>query len=74
MPFETGGAQLIALILIMAVYALPIYAVLWIVRSLRAARRPDPAAILATRLSRGEITREEFDTAMRALGLGDAGR
>jgi uncharacterized membrane protein len=29
---------------------------------------PDPRALLADRLARGEITRDEFDTAMRALG------
>ena len=31
---------------------------------------PDPRAILAERLARGEITPGEFDTAMRALGYG----
>jgi hypothetical protein len=30
----------------------------------------DPRAVLATRLTQGEISREEFDTAMRALGFG----
>jgi uncharacterized membrane protein len=30
---------------------------------------PDPRAVLADRLARGEITRDEFDTAMRALGI-----
>ncbi len=34
---------------------------------------PDPRSVLADRLARGEITREEFDTAMRALGYPASG-
>ena len=30
----------------------------------------DPRAILAERLAKGEISQDEFDTAMRALGYG----
>ena len=33
-----------------------------------ATRPPDPRSVLADRLARGEITKDEFDTAMRALG------
>lgn len=42
-----------------------------IVRLFTGASSPDPRAILAERLARGEITPEAFDTAMRALGYGD---
>jgi uncharacterized membrane protein len=65
-PFD-----LLFTILIVAVYAVPVLIVLLLVRVLRAARRPDPRAVLAERLARHEITQQEFDTAMRALGLPD---
>ena len=42
-----------------------------VVRLFAGSSSPNPRAILADRLARGEITREEFDTAMRALGYGD---
>ncbi len=34
----------------------------------------DPRVTLADRLAKGEITREDFDTAMRALGFTEATR
>ena len=73
MPFSVGlGEQLMVLVVAVMTLALPIAIVVLLVR---VARRPapDPRAGLAERLTRGEITREEFDTAMRALGSsGDA--
>jgi hypothetical protein len=60
--------------LVVAVYALPVIVIVWVIQALRQARRPDPRAVLAHRLSRGEITPQEFDTAMRALGLADPRR
>jgi len=58
-------------ILVIAVveFGIPILLIVLIVRYLQGRNRPDPRAILADRLARGEITREQFDTAMQALGL-----
>jgi uncharacterized membrane protein len=71
MGLDSGIGSVVALLLVFAVYGLPFLAVVWVIRALRQARRPDPRAVLAERLARGEITRDEFDTAMRALGLPD---
>ena len=68
MPFSMGlGEQLVVLVVGVMTLALPIAIVVLLVR---VARRPapDPRALLAERLARGEITRDEFDAAMRALG------
>jgi uncharacterized membrane protein len=67
------GLSPIHFILILAVSALMLGPVVVLVLFLRAAqgpRRPDPRAVLADRLARGQITPDEFATAMRALGLG----
>jgi len=76
LPIGVGELVVVAVVAIMTV-ALPIAILVALVR---AARRPatdlrktpdegsDPRAALAMRLNRGEITREEFDVAMRGLG------
>ena len=72
MPFDIGPSAL-SIVLVA-------FAILWIAFRVNAAQkksRPaarDPRAVLAERLTRGEITRDEFDTAMRALGIGDSPR
>ena len=72
MPLDIGVGELlmVAVVGVMTV-ALPIAVIVLLVQ---AGRRPatDPRATLADRLAKGEISREEFDTAMRALGLSDA--
>jgi uncharacterized membrane protein len=70
MPFVSGigPGELIILFV-------PFVVLVVLVVALRAARgrdlpsMPDPRVVLAGRLARGEITRDEFDTAMRALGF-----
>ncbi|HEY6569825.1 MAG TPA: SHOCT domain-containing protein [Candidatus Limnocylindrales bacterium] len=70
MPFDIGPSAL-SIVLVA-------FAILWIAYRVSAAQkksRPtarDPRAVLEGRLARGEITRDEFDTAMRALGIGDS--
>ncbi len=74
MPFDVGvGEQIMVLVVAIMTVALPVAIILLVVQ---AARRPpaDPRAVLADRLARGEITRDEFDTATRALGDGEAPR
>ncbi len=72
MPFDIGPSA-ISIVLVA-------FAILWIAYRVSAAQkksRPpasDPRAVLAERLARGEITRDEFDTAMRALGIGNSPR
>jgi uncharacterized membrane protein len=67
MPFDIGPSA-ISIVLVA-------FAILWILYRLNGAqnkaRRPpsDPRAVLNARLARGEITRDEYDTAMRALGF-----
>lgn len=50
-----------------AVWFVPIVLIAQVVTRVRGAVQPDPQATLADRLHRGEITREQFDTAMAAL-------
>ena len=66
MPLE--GLSPVHLLLILVIIAIPVVVLVVLLRAATGARRPDPSAILAVRLARGEITREDFDTAMRALG------
>jgi uncharacterized membrane protein len=67
------GELLMVAVLAVTTVALPIAIVVLLVRAVRRPA-PDPRATLAERLASGEITREEFDTAMRALGSGEAPR
>jgi uncharacterized membrane protein len=60
-------AHLLLIFVIAAMWAIPIVAVVVILRSLRGRNRPDPRAILAERLARGEIKVDEFNAAMHAL-------
>ena len=70
MPFNVGPAELLMMLVVaFMTLALPIAVIVLLVGAGRRAA-PDPRAILADRLAKGEITREEFDVAMRALGLG----
>jgi hypothetical protein len=62
------GLSPLHLLVILAIYALPVAFVVLLVMAVRR-RPPDPRAVLAARLARGEITREQFDTAMVALGF-----
>jgi uncharacterized membrane protein len=70
MPFGMGPSAVSVLLVILAI--------LWILFRVytarnRQKRRPpsDPRAVLDARLARGEITRADYDTAMRALGMSD---
>jgi len=70
------GLSAIHLLFILAIAAvelgIPILALVLIIRYVQSRSRPDARAILAERLARGEITREQFGTAMHALGLSGA--
>jgi uncharacterized membrane protein len=78
MPFINGigPGEIIILFIIAAMIGVPILVLVLVVRGSRPVSpqagpswgTADPRAVLAERLARGEITREEFDTAMRALG------
>jgi uncharacterized membrane protein len=82
MPFNVGPGELIIMLIITAIVFVPIVALLLVLRADRStpvesvalaqdasrAASPDPRAVLADRLARGEISRDDFDTAMRALG------
>jgi uncharacterized membrane protein len=87
MPFSIGPGELMLLMIIFAMFCVPVLILVLVVRSMRgdppapvpwtaagAVPPPgsDPRALLAERLARGEITRDQFDTAMSALGLGDS--
>jgi uncharacterized membrane protein len=69
LPLGLSAAHLVLILVVVLITAIPVAVIVVLVRL--AARRvpPDPSAILARRLALGEITREDFDTAMRALGL-----
>jgi uncharacterized membrane protein len=71
MPFTIGPAELIVVLIVavlIAVPMLPVVVIAQAVASGSAARlAPEPRAVLAARLARGEISRAELDTAMRAL-------
>ena len=84
MPFNIGPGELLVVLIIALVFVLPVF-LLFRAGQLSAgtaaapttwgAPAEDPRATLADRLAKGEITREEFDTAMRALGYaGEAPR
>jgi uncharacterized membrane protein len=66
------GAGLIGLFLVVLVgFVLPILLVLLLIRWWTARGRggtQDPGALLRDRRARGEITQEEFDAGMAALG------
>jgi hypothetical protein len=53
---------------IAAMWLVPIALVVLFVMRARRPSQPDPRATRAERLHRGEITREQFDTSMQALG------
>lgn len=73
---------LITLIAAAATLAVPVGIVVLLVILLRSGDKPrppagwgpDPRAVLGDRLARGEITLDEYDTAMRALGIPAAPR
>lgn len=50
-----------------AVWVVPIVLIVQFLTRVRGAVQPDPRALLADRLHKGEITREQFDAAMEAL-------
>ncbi len=67
----------------LATFGIPIAVIVLLVMLVRRSNRPslppagwgpDPRAVLGDRLARGEITLEEYDTAMRALGIPAAPR
>ena len=68
--FGFQPVHLVFILVILAEFAIPILVIVLIVRYVMRRNRPDPRVILAERLARGEISREQFDTAMQALGLG----
>lgn len=77
-----NGVGPIEMLLIVAMSVVPfmvvLVAILWLVdrarRGRQSAPRPDPREILTERLALGQITPDEFETAMRALGYGDRER
>ncbi len=73
MPFNVGPAELVIVVLIAAMIALPIVIIVLLARGAfrtpAGPMAPDPRVVLAERLARREITQDEFDTAMRALGF-----
>jgi uncharacterized membrane protein len=72
MPFNIGPGELVVFILLAVPLAVPlvvIYLAVHWARTREQASPADPRAVLATRLAKGEITPQEFDTAMRALGF-----
>jgi uncharacterized membrane protein len=75
MPNGVGAPELIILLIIAAMLVVPAVIVVMLVLSIAArsseGTRPDPRAVLAERLANGQITRAEFDAAMRALGFAD---
>ncbi len=86
MPFNIGPGELIILLIIFAMMALPLVVLVLVVRAMRsgppatvpwapiatpASSTLDAQTLLAERLARGEITHDEHDTAMRALGMSD---
>jgi uncharacterized membrane protein len=75
MPFNNGPGEIIIVLLIAAMVAVPILLVVLLFRAVagrgQVAPSLGPRSVLADRLARGEITQEEFDTATHALGLVD---
>lgn len=73
MPFGIGPGEIVIVLSIAAIVAAPILLLVFLARgSARpapSAPGPDPRAVLADRLARGQITHADFETAMRALGL-----
>jgi uncharacterized membrane protein len=63
---STGALWILSAVVYVAPVALVIWLV-WAVRNLQR-REHEPRAVLAERLARGEITKDGFETAMRALG------
>ena len=63
------GLSPLHFLLVFGTLAIPLAFLALLVQAVRS-RPPDPRAVLADRLARGEITREQFDTAMAALGYG----
>jgi uncharacterized membrane protein len=61
-----GQTVMVGVVAIMTI-AVPVIVIALLVQ---AARRPppDPREVLAARLTRGDITREEYEAAMRNLG------
>ncbi len=66
---DPGIADLIAVLAVASLVVLiPALAIALGLRLARVGRDPKPEDRLRNRLARGEITRDEFDTAMSALG------
>jgi uncharacterized membrane protein len=77
MPFNIGPGELVILVIIATQLAIPVLVVVLLVRWARDRGRnsvPDPRAVLAERLAQGEITEEQFRTAMEALGYPSPGQ
>jgi uncharacterized membrane protein len=70
MPIGLTPLHLLLVLVIAAIWVVPIVVIVLAVARVRRPGPPDPRAILAERLARGEITREQFDAAMQALGIG----
>jgi hypothetical protein len=59
--------HLLLIVVVAAEFALPVVVIVLVVRYVQGRNRPDPRAILAERLARGEITVDEFHAAMSAI-------
>ena len=70
--FSIGPTELILVLVIALMVFVIVVAALKLVAGPRPAP-PDARAVLADRLARGEISQDEFDAAMRALGYPTTG-
>ncbi len=72
MVAELSPLHLLLVLVIAALVLAPVVILGMLLVAVRRREQPDPRALLAERLARGEISREDFDTAMRALAAGQA--
>ncbi len=69
MPMEFGASQLVLLLMTVAVIVgIPVAVLSLIFRLGQRSASVKPEEVLRSRFARGEITRDEFDAALRALG------
>ena len=67
MPFTIGPGEILMVLFIAALYAVPVFLVYALFRFAQG-RRQDPRRILDQRLAKGEISIAEREAALQALG------